>query len=300
MMFRHAFLVASVLLVRVADAQDATTFHHDIAPLLQKNCVSCHRAPGGNAPFPLRTYADARRRATQLVTVTQSGYMPPWKTTTPGFHGQRGLNDAEKTTLKRWAESGATEGKPPTEAGETPKAPTVTDWPLGQPDKILAMPREYTLAASTSEVSRCFVIPTGLNQDRRVRTIAFHPSNPRLVRYASIYADTSGQGRQQEAVSGAVGYFGFASGLRPTPAGSLWDWSPGAANPPLPDGAAIFLPKGTDLILQLRFHATGKPEAEKMQIGLYFADKTPLSRTRHRAPGRRGVVLAPPVHRNAG
>jgi hypothetical protein len=33
--------------------------------------------------------------------------------------------------------------------------------------------------------------------------------------------------------------------------------------------------KGSDLILQLHFHTTGKVETEKSTIGLYFADKAP-------------------------
>jgi len=35
------------------------------------------------------------------------------------------------------------------------------------------------------------------------------------------------------------------------------------------------VPKGSDLVIQYHFHPTGKPEAEKSAIGLYFAKKPP-------------------------
>ena len=35
------------------------------------------------------------------------------------------------------------------------------------------------------------------------------------------------------------------------------------------------LPKGSDFLLQMHFHLTGKPETEKSLIGIYFADKAP-------------------------
>ena len=44
-----------------AHAAEATpSFTKDIAPILFKHCVECHR-PGEAAPFPLLTYDDARR-----------------------------------------------------------------------------------------------------------------------------------------------------------------------------------------------------------------------------------------------
>src|SRR5262245_16088326 len=54
------------------------TFNKHIAPLLFQNCVTCHR-PGEVAPFSLLSYADAKKRAQQLQTVTADRFMPPWK-----------------------------------------------------------------------------------------------------------------------------------------------------------------------------------------------------------------------------
>ena len=43
----------------------------------------------------------------------------------------------------------------------------------------------------------------------------------------------------------------------------------------LPSGVATRLPKGSDFLLQMHFHLSGKPETEKSLIGIFFADKAP-------------------------
>jgi hypothetical protein len=43
----------------------------------------------------------------------------------------------------------------------------------------------------------------------------------------------------------------------------------------LPDGLGRIVKKGSDLVLQLHFHPTGKEEDEQSTIGLYFAKKKP-------------------------
>ena len=68
-----------------AAAPATPTFNRDIAPILFGKCATCHR-PGEVAPFPLLTFADAQKRAKQLVTVTRRRLMPPWKAQ-PG-HGE--------------------------------------------------------------------------------------------------------------------------------------------------------------------------------------------------------------------
>ena len=60
-----------------APSAKALTFAHDIAPIVYDHCASCHR-PGESGPFPLLTFDDVRKHARQIVTVTQSRYMPPW------------------------------------------------------------------------------------------------------------------------------------------------------------------------------------------------------------------------------
>jgi hypothetical protein len=55
-------------------------------------------------------------------------------------------------------------------------------------------------------------------------------------------------------------------------------WAVGGMPERLPDGLAIKLPKGSDLVLQSHFHPSGKKELEQTTLGLYFA-KEPPTRT---------------------
>src|ERR1041385_2887947 len=55
----------------------------------------------------------------------------------------------------------------------------------------------------------------------------------------------------------------------------LGGWAVGAQPHFFPEGLALEVPKGSDLVVQYHFHPTGKPEAEKSLIGLYFAKSAP-------------------------
>ena len=46
-------------------------YTEDVAPILQANCVSCHR-PGQVAPFSLLTYDDAKKRAQSIAEIAQN------------------------------------------------------------------------------------------------------------------------------------------------------------------------------------------------------------------------------------
>src|SRR5262245_47661501 len=53
------------------------TFSKDAAPILQKQCASCHR-PGGMAPMSLLSYQDTRPWAKSIRENVVKREMPPW------------------------------------------------------------------------------------------------------------------------------------------------------------------------------------------------------------------------------
>ncbi len=59
------------------DAAAQVTFNKDIAPLVFEHCAPCHHQ-GGIGPFPLLSYQDLHKHASQVVAVTGRRYMPPW------------------------------------------------------------------------------------------------------------------------------------------------------------------------------------------------------------------------------
>src|SRR6186997_787841 len=109
-----AVIVGAVsLTVRGAAQSQAPvpTFAKDVAPILYKNCTSCHR-PGEIAPMSLLTYEDARPYARAIFEEVQAGHMPPWHAEAPAgtFTNERRLSDVEKDILMRWATNGAPKG----------------------------------------------------------------------------------------------------------------------------------------------------------------------------------------------
>src|SRR5690349_15262640 len=84
-------------------ASDKVTFSETIAPIIYKNCTTCHRA-GEAAPFPLVTYQDVVKRGALIVSATQSRYMPPWHAAHGfgEFADERRLSDAQIATIAEW------------------------------------------------------------------------------------------------------------------------------------------------------------------------------------------------------
>ncbi len=268
-------------------------FHRDVAPILQKHCQECHR-PGGVGPFALLSYRQARNWAEDIRDYTRSHTMPPWKPTDgPAFRNERRMTEAEVATLAAWVEGGTPEGD--AKAAPAPRT-FATGWQLGKPDLVLTVPDDFELAATGGDHFRCFVLPTGLTEDRYVTAIELHPGNPRVVHHAVVLLDPGQRGRKAEAAQKerderrekpradrGPGYIS-PMGLELLPSSLLgpWPivgvWTPGQVPAHLPGGTGYYLPKGSDLVLQIHYHRSGRAEKDRTAIGLYFAKKPNVHR----------------------
>lgn len=259
-------------------AAERATFTETIAPIIYDNCVTCHR-PGEAAPFALLTYEDVKKRGSLIATVTKSRYMPPWHAAHGygEFDGERRLSDAQIAAIGEWVKQGMPEGDP----AKTPKLPEFTEgWHLGKPDLVLQMPAAFDLPASGPDIYRNFVIPTGLTEDKWVRAVEFRPTARKVVHHVLYAYVAGGSLKKQDGRDGKPGFGGMGTvGVVPGQAGGgLGGWAVGNTPVFLQDGLAWPLPKGSDFVLQMHFHLTGKPESERSTIGIYFADKAPEKR----------------------
>jgi hypothetical protein len=248
-------------------------FSTDIAPIVFRSCTSCHR-PGEAAPFALMSYQDVKRRGALIAAVTQSRYMPPWHAT-PGygdFIDVHRLTDEQIATIKQWVESGMPEG----DAAKTPALPNFPEgWQLGKPDIILTMPQAFDLPATGPDIYRNFTIPMDVPENKWVRAVEFRPSARKVVHHALFFVDTTAESRKHDGEDGKPGYNGGLDGTRHAKSGKLGGWAVGGNPHFLPAGLAYPLPKGSDFVLQMHFHLTGKVEREQSTIGIYLADKAP-------------------------
>ncbi|MGA2716039.1 MAG: hypothetical protein ABSG41_23310 [Bryobacteraceae bacterium] len=252
----------------------AVTFNKQIAPIVYKNCSSCHR-PGEAAPFPLLSYQDVSKRGRLIASVTESRFMPPWKAEAGSypFKDERRLTSAEIAQIQDWVKQGMPEGKA-ADAPPPPKFPS--GWMLGEPGLVVEMPAAFHVPPDGPDLYRNIAVPLGLTEDKWITAIDMKPSARSVVHHVLYFADPNGKAHDRPQQGSEPGFTGMRPGGRE--AEPLGGWAVGAQPHFWPDGLAQPVKKGSDLVVQYHFHPTGRPEAEKSVIGIYFA-KTPPART---------------------
>lgn len=268
---------------RTAPATAKVTYYKDVLPILQNHCQACHR-PGEVGPFSLMTYKQAVNWASDIKDYTQSRKMPPWKPAEGvPFHNERRLTDKEIATLAAWANGGTPEGAP---KDAPPPRQFTEGWQLGKPDLILTPKEDFVLGPSGRDLFRVMVLPTNLTEDKYVVAVEVKPSNPRVVHHTLNFIDATGQGRRMETaaqekekdqketdVDRGPGY-SVGMGVGFLPQGGLGGWAPGQLARELPEGYGFYLPKNSDVVVQVHYHRNGRVERDRVSIGLYFAKKT--------------------------
>ncbi len=254
------------------------TFNKDIAPLVYVHCASCHRT-GGIGPFPLLTYSDVAKHASQIVSVTGRRYMPPWPPEHGfgDFTGDRSLSPAQIRLFSNWLEQGKLQGDP---ADLPPQPQFSSDWQMGKPDLILTMPKPFQMPASGTDVFRNFIVPTGLTEIKYVRGLELHLSNQRVVHHANVVLDRTQSLRKREGEDGQPGFPGMdiiteAAPDTFDPDSHFLFWKPATVLRLEPPDMSWRLDPGTDLVVNLHLKPTGKPESVQAEIGLYFSPTPP-------------------------
>jgi len=276
--YRSAGLQACIVMLLIAGPArgQSVTYSKDVAPLLTDRCGMCHH-PGGSAPFTLLTYADAKRRAGQIATVTANRFMPPWKAEPADgpFVGQHPLSVAEIAMLRRWADAGAPEGESVGSRQSQSQSQWTEGWQLGKPDLVVTLKQPYTLQAEGTDAFRIFVVPIPVETARFVRGLEFRPGNARVVHHANIRIDTTPASRRLDEADPGPGYDGLIARTATYPDGHFLGWTPGQVAPLLPPDLAWRLEKNTDLVVELHMQPSGKAEQVAPSIGLYFGDTAP-------------------------
>lgn len=256
------------------------TFNRDIAPIIFHSCSTCHR-PGEAAPFSLLTYADVKRHARQIAEVTKARSMPPWlpEPQKLKFADEMRLSDAEINRIQSWVEQGETEGSP---ADLPPQPKFAEGWRLGEPDLVLKSEKPLVLPPQGTDTYWNFIFHLPIQQTKWVKAVEIRPGDKQYVHHANILVDRAGESRMREAEPGA-GFGGMEIRIESQvfdPDSHLLFWKPGTIPSVEPEGMALRLDKGTDLVLNTHLQPSGKPEVIQPSIGLYFtshpATKVPM------------------------
>jgi hypothetical protein len=291
--------------VSAQSAAATPTFSKDVAPILNKHCVNCHR-PGDIAPMSLQSYADARPYVSSIRRKVSEGTMPPWHAEAPvgTFKNDRRLTAAEKNTIVAWATNGAPEGNP----SDLPPAPTfAAGWSIGKPDVVLTMTKSYDVPATGEIPYQYFELPTNFTEDKWVQAIEIRPGALSVVHHILAFASEPGAPRRApafipRAAGGAAtslplagGAPGAAAQARPAAAAAggapqaapaaprlgggrgalIATTAPGTNAMVFEPGQALLLRAGAVVSFQIHYTASGKPASDQSTIGFIFAKEPP-------------------------
>ncbi len=246
------------------------TFTKHIVPILQKYCQECHR-PGQIGPMPLQEYSDVAAWSEMIREVIENRRMPPWHAdnTVAKYSNDRSLPDEARLTLRNWIDEGCVQG----DAKDLPPPIRFDDsgWRIGKPDLILKMETEYAVPAETPPGGipyQLFVLDPGFREDKWVIRAEAKPGAPEVVHHILAYIVPP-----LEEIDPEYPNFPFLPGARN--ARVLCGTAPGDMPMIFPEGAAIRIPKGSKIVLQMHYTPDGKARKDRSQIGLVFAKELP-------------------------
>ncbi len=249
------------------------TYSRHVAPILWKNCVGCHR-PGEVGPFSLLSYSDAAKRASFLCEVTQEDRMPPWKPHPAAgvFLDAPRLSAIEKEILRRWALTGCETGDPK----DLPPLPAFRDgWRIGEPDLVLSIPEPIDVPADGPDIYQTVPLRVPADRELIVAGFEFRPGNRRVVHHSRIHLDATGAARRLQAAgrtaTARIGEVDPRSVELPYP--GLGAWTPGMTPRLAPEGVGRAIPRGSDVVLQIHYHPTGRPERDQSSLGIFLAKR---------------------------
>jgi len=269
----------------------APTFNKDILPILQKNCQGCHR-PGAIAPMSFLTFKDTRPYAKAIAKAVVGRTMPPWfaDPTIGHFENAKVLSEDEIATIAAWAEKGAVEGH----AKDKPAPVIFNDgWTIGKPDIVVTMPKDIEIPATGVIDQSNVLVYARFEKDMWVKAAEVRPGNPRAVHHMKAWIRPPNSNWMKDAPEGALyspprGAIGTdgppqvaalsATGYRPAQ-DILAKYNPGVEGQEFATGnAAKFIAAGSDIVFEVHYTATGKPETDRSSVGIVLADGPPQQR----------------------
>ena len=264
------------------------TFNKDVLPVLQKQCQECHR-PNSIAPMSFMTYAQTRPYARAIEKAVVGRTMPPWfaDPTVGHFKNTKLLTDAEIETLSAWATNGAPEG----DAKDKPAPVQFAEgWTIGKPDIIVEFPKAIELPATGVIDQSNLVVRARFERDMWVKAAEVKPGNAKVVHHmkaiirppnstwlahvpeGELYVPKRGEGMDTSTPS--------PSQSGPLPVQDiLAKYNPGVAGQDFTvGGAAKFIAAGSDIVFEIHYTTTGKPETDRSMVGIVLAEAPPAIR----------------------
>lgn len=263
-----------VIAVLLAASAALTTYHKDVAPILERRCVECHRA-GEPAPMALTSYQEVRPWAKAIQQAVVTTKMPPWLAAPQygHFRNDRRLTEAEKTTIAAWVEAGAPEG---VRSERKPGREFVSGWNIGKPDLEFDIGQDFEVPASGVVPYKYFDVPSGLKEDVWVEAAEVRPDKRDVVHHVIVFMRDA-NGKREGPDNGNDLLVGFAPG------------DPASVFEP---GTAKLVKAGTIFRVQMHYTTSGTARKDRSRFGLRLA-KGPVTKRAVTGRAINGSFLIP-------
>ena len=215
-MLRSIFLAGLISFIPVSLAQQAKaqTYTDEVADIINKNCVVCHRA-GGIGPMSFETYEQVRPWAPLIQMRVANREMPPYAYDhgigIQDLQGDWRLSQDEIDTVVAWVNSGSPYG----DADIVVQPANLRDpeaWnfeaDFGAPDAIIPSVA-IDIPASGNDLWHKHLVPTGLTEDRCIKAVQVKPRGDAksVVHHANSSIITA-EGREGMLTEYAMGKWG--------------------------------------------------------------------------------------------
>ena len=232
-----------------------------IAPMLNDNCVSCHRE-GGIGPWAMSDYNMVRGFSLMIREVVRTQRMPPWHADphVGEFSNDRSLSDDEIRTLVHWVEAGAPRGEGADLLAENSQSWPI--WAMGEPDVIIDIPPEDVPASGVVDY-KYKMVSNPLDKDVWVKAAEIIPGDRSVLHHViTSFGELETEGRRAGRLKRGTG-------------GGLGGYVPGAEGKPFPDDTGILLPAGATIEFQMHYTPTGLATTDASRMGLYLHEEPP-------------------------
>lgn len=252
-------------------------YHQHIAPLFREACVDCHR-PGQIGPMTLTSYDDINDHAETIIEVVQQRRMPPWHADRRygHFKNDRALTEDQIGIITSWYQAGMPEGESPADSVVAADA-IDSRWSIN-PDAVYQMPETAEVPADGVVPYLYYVVPTNFTEDRWVVAAEAIAGNPSVVHHVIAYFIAPGRGSFYSG-DGDVQILAIGG--------------PGEGTMQVPDGTALRLPKGSELIFEMHYTPNGVATTDLSKVGVVFADKPPRRELRIHMFGNEDLSIPP-------
>ncbi len=252
-------LVPAVASGQTSDRQ--ATFTKDVAPILQRSCVACHR-PNEMAPMSLMTYEDVRPWARAIKTRVSAREMPPWHIDQniglQQFKDDPSLSDEEIATIVKWVDAGAPRGNP----SDMPAPRQFADssqWQIGKPDVVIKYPT-YTVPAAGPDLFGNLYADIPIAKDRYIKAVqtrAATAASRKVVHHALSFAvdDPNQEVNGDDSQGPDGGQF-------------LVEYASGKNAEVYPDDTGVLLQAGKKAMVQYHLHSVGEETKAEIELGI--------------------------------